>query len=150
MTSQGAAHSIRVFPVAPRHVGTVETSIHRFEGIGVRSRIIAGLSILLAVGCAAARPDPFLIPENELTYAQGEEMLRSGEAMVADGNRQISDGRDLREQADEMIKEGRERRKEGEEIAKRGRAALRAARMLEEAEALRRKSDALKGEAIPE
>ena len=113
-------------------------------------RMLAVILVSLVVGCASARPDPFLNPENQLTYEQGEEILRNATAMIADGKRQISDGRDLRDRADDMIKEGQERQKTGEEMAIRGRNALRAARMLEEAEALQREGGALKKTAFPE
>jgi hypothetical protein len=105
--------------------------------------------ILSAVGCASGRPDEFLIPENRTTYEHGEELVRSGESLIAEGNRLISDGDDLRKQGDKMIEEGRERRERGEEMALRGNNALDAARMLEEAEGLRRQGHELKGAAFP-
>ncbi len=108
------------------------------------------LLVLLAVGCTSTvkRPDVFLLPENQITWEEGEVLVRQGTDQIAAAERKIEEGRALRDRADELIRQGREERKHGEALAQRGREALRAARMLEEAEKLRREGREKRSEAL--
>lgn len=103
----------------------------------------------LLTGCINTKPSEFMLPENKVTYEEGEALIAEGETLVERGEARIDEGRRLRKKADKMIREGRDIRTEGEEIASRGRAAVRAARMLEEAEHLRREAQAAKDALAP-
>ncbi len=104
--------------------------------------VVAILLPSLLSGCMNTKPREFLIPENKATYEEGEALIEEGETLIAKGEARIDEGRRLRKKADKMIREGRDIKVEGEEIARRGRTAVSAARMLEEAEKLRRDGEA--------
>ena len=88
--------------------------------------------------------------DNQLTYEQGEQMIRDGDSLISEADMQIADGKRIRENADRWIEDGKERRKRGEALKARGQRALDAALLLEKAEMHRREGEQLRIDSAPQ